>query len=78
MVTRKQIWDKLDEWEGKPKGSSYKALIKEIQSDQRLELSSMNIARTSCELCGAKLRKPETDYRNIAICKKCLKGQLTK
>ena len=31
--------------------------------------------RTHCELCGAKLTSPETDYRNVAICKKCLKGQ---
>jgi len=70
MVTRKQIWDKLDEWEGKTKGSSYKALQKEMKRQ--------GVARTTCELCGAKLRKPETDYRSIAICKKCLKGQLTK
>jgi len=40
-------------------------------------MKRQGVARTSCELCGAKLRKPETDYRNIAICKKCLKGQLT-
>ena len=31
MVTRKQIWDKLDELEGKKKGSSYKNLIKEME-----------------------------------------------
>jgi len=31
MTTRKQIWDKLDELEGKKKGSSYKNLMKEIR-----------------------------------------------
>lgn len=31
MVSRKQIWDSLDELEGKKKGSSYKRLTKELE-----------------------------------------------
>jgi len=30
-------------------------------------------ARNYCELCGKKLEKPETDSRNLAMCKKCIK-----
>ena len=32
--------------------------------------------RKYCELCGIKLKVPETDYSKIAICDKCLKGQM--
>lgn len=31
--------------------------------------------RTTCEMCGKKLVVPETDDRNAAVCKACLKGQ---
>ena len=31
MTSRKQIWDTLDELEGKKKGSSYKNLVKELE-----------------------------------------------
>jgi len=30
-------------------------------------------SRNYCELCGRKLEKPETDSRNLAMCKKCVK-----
>jgi hypothetical protein len=37
---------------------------------------SVSERRIRCELCGRLLDSPETDFRKIAICKKCLKGQL--
>ena len=32
--------------------------------------------RTHCELCGRKLEKVETNSRNVAICKICLKKNM--
>ena len=32
--------------------------------------------RKQCEMCNTKLEIPETDNTKIAICKKCMKGQL--
>ena len=33
-------------------------------------------SRKYCELCGKKLEKPETDSRALAMCKKCIKGNM--
>ena len=32
--------------------------------------------RNHCELCGKRLGKPETDYRKLAMCNKCVKDNL--
>ena len=32
--------------------------------------------RHNCELCGRKLKKPETDSRKLAMCDKCVKGNM--
>ena len=31
--------------------------------------------RNKCELCGKKLKVPETDITKCATCDKCIKGQ---
>jgi ribosomal protein L28 len=33
-------------------------------------------SRKHCELCGKKLEEPETNSRKVAMCKKCVKGNL--
>ena len=58
MTTRKQIWDKLDEWEGKKKGSSYKALMKEM---------GMHKYHYVCADCGKTVDAVNKDME----CKKC-------
>ena len=32
-------------------------------------------SRNKCELCGKKLKVPETDITKCATCDKCIKGQ---
>ena len=33
-------------------------------------------SRKYCELCGRKLKKPETDSRKLAMCDKCVKDNM--
>jgi len=49
MVTRKQIWDTFDEWEGKEKGSSY--------GNYEKALKSMGIKIKKCKKKPACRRK---------------------
>jgi len=47
----------------------------DLDSEDNIFESSIVVGRTKCELCGKKLKVPETDITKCATCDKCIKGQ---
>jgi len=41
-----------------------------------MENARTKILRNHCELCGGKLKTPETNNRKLAMCDKCVDGNM--